>query len=245
MADDHKMGFLDHLGELRKSLIRMTAALACATGICLVFTPRVLAFLLQPYGLPLSVIGPTEGISIYLRIGLTCGAALSMPYILLELWRFISPALMPRERRFIFFLLPSSLALFLCGVSFAWFILIPAAVQFLANFKLGIFETAWTSENYIPFVTNLIFWIGICFELPVAVYVLAKLRFVSPRLLLKAWRHAMVLVCAAAALITPTVDPFNMLLVAVPLACLYFLSILLAAFAQREGQGKRIERRGN
>jgi sec-independent protein translocase protein TatC len=245
MAPDSKMGFLDHLGELRKSLIRMTLALACATVISLFFTPRVLSFLLQPYGLPLSVIGPTEGISIYLRIGLTCGAALSMPYILLELWRFISPALMPRERRFIFFLLPSSLALFICGVCFAWFVLIPAAVRFLADFKLGIFETAWTSENYIPFVTNLIFWIGICFELPVAVYVLAKLRFLSPRLMLRAWRHAMVLACAAAAIITPTVDPFNMMLVAIPLAGLYFLSILFAAFAQREGHRKRLDRGGS
>ena len=234
MAADEKMTFLDHLGELRKRVIRMSLALACATGASLVFTPRILALLLLPYGVPLKVIGPTEGVSMYLRIGLMCGAALSMPYLLFELWRFIAPALLPRERRFVYFLLPSAVALFLGGVSFAWFIMIPAAIGFLANFRLGIFQTEWTSQNYIPFVTSILFWIGACFELPLVVFVLAKLRIVNARLLLRGWRYSLVLICVVAAVVTPTVDPFNMMLVAIPLIGLYFLSILLAVFAQRE-----------
>lgn len=234
---DRKLSFLDHLGELRRRLIRITLALACATGFCLFLTPRVLAFLLLPYGLPLSVLGPTEGVSVYLRVGFLCGAAISMPYILVEIWGFIAPALMPREKRFVYYILPSGIALFLCGISFAWFVLIPAAVRFLAGFKIGIFQTAWTSQNYIPFVTTLLFWIGICFELPLAIFVLAKLRFLSAGLLLRGWRHAIVLICVAAAVITPTVDPFNMLLVTIPLVSLYFFSILLAVLAQRDKPG--------
>ncbi len=238
MKDDTQMTFLDHLGELRKRVIRIALALALGMGICLVFTPQILKILLSPYGVVLKVISPTEGISNYLRIGLTCGAILALPYILLQIWGFIAPGLLPRERRFVYGLLPSAFVLFLIGASFAWFVMIPSAVRFLANFSPDIFRTEWTSENYIPFVTALLFWIGVCFELPLVVFFLSKLRIVNARLLLKGWRYAMVLICIIAAVITPTVDPFNMMLVAVPLAALYFFSILLAVVAQRKKKEK-------
>jgi sec-independent protein translocase protein TatC len=233
------MTLLDHLGELRKRVIRIAVALAVGLGIGLIFTPQILKLLLVPYGGALKVISPTEGISNYLRIGLTCGAVLAMPYILLEIWGFIAPGLLPRERRFVYVLLPAALVLFLVGASFAWFIMIPSAIRFLANFRLDIFRTEWTSQNYVPFVTALLFWIGVCFELPLVVFFLSKLRIVNARMLLKGWRYAMVLVCIIAAVITPTVDPFNMMLVALPLAALYFFSILLAAFAQRKKKGEQ------
>ncbi|MGA2976421.1 MAG: twin-arginine translocase subunit TatC [Spirochaetia bacterium] len=232
MKREKQMTFWEHVDELRKRLIRIALVLAAAAGISLIFTPQILKLMLLPYGSQLKVISPTEGISNYLRIGLTCGAVITVPYFFLEIWAFIAPGLLPRERRYVYGLVPSAFVLFLAGAAFAWFALIPAAIRFLATFSLGIFKTEWTSQNYIPFVTALIFWIGVCFELPLVVFFLAKLRIVTPRLLLKGWRYAVVLICVIAAIITPTVDPFNMMLVAVPLIGLYFFSILLAVVAQ-------------
>jgi sec-independent protein translocase protein TatC len=233
MSKDKNMSFLEHFGELRGRLLRVFAAVAVGMGICLYFTPRILKLLLLPYGSVLKVIGPTEGISNYLRIGLVGGAALAMPWILVEAWGFVSPALKPREKRYVGLLVPLALAMFLGGIAFAWFVLIPAAIGFLSTFTLDVFKVEWTSENYIPFVTSLIFWIGVCFELPLVMFFLAKIRVVSARWLLKGWRYAVVLIAAAAAVITPTVDPFNLMLVALPLVALYFFGILLAFFARR------------
>jgi sec-independent protein translocase protein TatC len=226
------MGFFDHLGELRVRLIRILVALVAASGVSLAFTDRLLRLLLAPYGSPLMVIGPTEGVSVYLRIALTAGASVTLPYALLELWGFVRPGLHRSERRYVRVLVPCSLALFLAGAAFAWFLLIPAAIRFLASFAPEAFRVQWTSERYVPFVTSLLFWIGACFQLPLAAWLLARLRIVSARLLLSGWRYAMVLVAVAAAVITPTVDPFNMMLVAVPLAGLYFVSVLVAALAR-------------
>ncbi len=234
MARPENMSFLDHLGELRKRLMRIALALVVLGGVSLYFTPHILRLLILPYGAQLKVIGPTESVAVYLRVALTCAAAAAMPYILLEIWGFVSPALLPRERRFAFVMIPAAVVLFLVGASFAWFFMIPAAVRFLANFSPDIFKTEWTSQNYIPFVTSLLFWIGLCFELPLVVFFLAKMRIVNARLLLRVWRFAVVVIVIAAAVITPTVDPFNLMLVAVPLVVLYFLSILLAALAQRD-----------
>jgi sec-independent protein translocase protein TatC len=241
MRVDGKMGFFEHLAELRWRLLRIILAVIAGMGVSLAFTPQLLKLILEPYGNRLKVIGPTEGIANYLRIGGMAGVTMVMPYILIELWGFISPALHPREKRYAFIVIPSALLLFLAGAAFAWFVMIPAAVRFLAGFDLGVFQTEWTSENYIPFVTSLLFWIGICFELPLAVFFLAKLGIVGPRLLLKGWRYAVVFICVVSAAITPTVDPFNMMLVALPMVGLYFLGVLLA-FLARPGAHKRAVR---
>lgn len=235
MKRETTMTLLEHVGELRKRVVRVFLVLVVTGGISLVFTPQILRLMLQPYGAELKVISPTEGVSNYLRIGLTCGAILAMPYILLEIWGFIAPGLLSREKRYAYAIIPSAFLLFLVGAAFAWFLLIPTAIRFLASFSLGIFRTEWTSQNYIPFVTALLFWIGVSFEMPLVVFFLAKIHVLSARLLLKGWRYAVVLICLLAAIITPTVDPFNMMLVALPLTALYFFSILLAALARRSG----------
>jgi sec-independent protein translocase protein TatC len=238
VAEEGKTGFLDHLKELRTRLIRITAVFLLFGGVSLYFTPQILKFLVQPYGAQLKVISPTESVSAYLQIAITCAAAAAIPYILWELWGFIAPALLPKEKMFAFVLVPAAVILFIVGASFAWFLMIPAAIGFLANFSPDIFKTEWTSQNYIPFVTSLVFWIGACFELPLIIFFLAKMRIVNARLLLRVWRFAVVAIVIVAAVITPTVDPFNLMLVALPLISLYFLSILVAAIGQRGGSPK-------
>jgi sec-independent protein translocase protein TatC len=168
---------------------------------------------------------------IYFRVALMAGAIAVMPYITFQLFMFIAPGLNRKEKRYIYRAIPATTGLFLTGVAFAWFIMVPAALAFLREFQSDIFRAEWNAEKYIPFLTTLLFWIGVAFEMPVVVYVLARLGILGPGPLIRNWRLAVVLCTVAAAVITPTVDPFNMLLVTAPLMILYLISIGLAAIA--------------
>jgi sec-independent protein translocase protein TatC len=235
---EDRQPFMAHIGELRKRLIRVFLVFVALTCVSLYFTPELLKALIAPYGSPLKVIGPTESVAIYLRIALMGATACCLPYVIFELWGFVAPGLLPKERAFVYLIIPAALVLFVTGAAFSWFLLIPAAIQFLSTFNPDIFVVEWTSSNYVPFVTSLVFWLGICFELPLVAFVLAKMRIVNARLLLKGWRHAMVVVVIVAAVITPTVDPFNLAVVSLPLAALYFVSIFIAFLAQRQKRAR-------
>jgi sec-independent protein translocase protein TatC len=162
------------------------------------------------------------------------GAIMSMPVILYQLWLFIAPGLTRQERRYIYIFLPSALILFGLGISFTWFILVPASVQFLANFLPDVFNPDWTGQEYIGFLTTMLFWIGVAFEMPVIVYFIARVGLVTAKTLREQWRMALVAISVLAAMITPSVDPITMLLTMAPLIVLYGLSIILALVGQRQ-----------
>jgi sec-independent protein translocase protein TatC len=162
------------------------------------------------------------------------GAIFSMPVILYQFWQFVVPGLTRDERRYVFIFLPSALLLFVLGILFAWFVLIPAAVFFLANFLGTIFKTDWTPSGYIGFVLRMLFWIGIAFEMPVIVYFIARVGVVTAQTLREQWRFAIVGIAVLAAIITPSIDPVTMLLTMAPLVVLYILSIGLAVIGQRQ-----------
>jgi sec-independent protein translocase protein TatC len=231
MSPESRMSFMQHLIELRNRLIKSFGALVVTTIVCAIFTPQILQFLIAPYGSVLQTIDPTENVSIYFRVAIMSGAILAMPVFVYQLWKFIVPGLEPKETKYIHLLVPGATLLFLVGVAFAWGVMLPSAIGFLANFQSDIFHTDWRADAYIPFVTSLLFWIGVSFETPLIIFFLAKLHVVTWRQLLKGWRFAIVACSIVAAVITPTVDPFNMLLVMVPLVLLYFLSVFLARFA--------------
>lgn len=230
-ANETPESIWDHLNELRIRLFRSIIAVVIGVLLSVIFTADLLRYLIKPYGDTVLVLGPTESVVIYFRIALLAGAIGAMPYITFQLFMFIAPGLTRREKRYVYMALPATTGLFLVGVAFAWFIMVPSALAFLKDFESGIFEADWTAERYIAFLTSLLFWIGVAFEMPVIVYVLARLGVVGPGVLLRNWRLAVVLCAIAAALITPTVDPFNMLLVMAPLMVLYLISIGLAMIA--------------
>jgi sec-independent protein translocase protein TatC len=145
--------------------------------------------------------------------------------------RFVLPGLTGRERRWLLLGVPLASLLFLGGVAFAWFVLIPVAIPFLTTF-LGI-TTQVRPSSYFEFVTTLLFWMGVSFEMPLVAMLLARLGVITARQLAAGWRHAIVGISVVAALITPTVDPVNMSLVMLPLTALYVVSIGLAALARR------------
>lgn len=227
---------LEHLGELRQRLMWAAGALIVGTAISFAFARPLLAFLISPYGERVQAISPTDTIETYFKVSLVSGAILAMPVILLQLWIFISPALEANERRFVYVFIPAAFTMFLLGILFSWFVLLPAAISFLAGFMPEIFVTEWTAPEYINFTTNFLFWLGISFEMPLVIYLLARVGVVTSEALREHWRIAVVGVAILAAVITPSIDPVTMLLTMAPLLVLYALSILLAKVGERQFQ---------
>jgi sec-independent protein translocase protein TatC len=229
-----ELSLLGHLNELRIRLTWAVGGLLVATVISFVFAEQLLNFLLRPYGGQLQMLRPTEGIETFFKVSLLSGAILAMPIILYQIWLFIAPGLTRQERRYVYLFIPSALSLFVIGLSFAWFILLPAAVHFLAGFMPDIFMTEWTGQDYISFVVRMLFWIGVSFEMPVIVYLIARVGILTADTLREQWRVAVVIIAVLAAIITPSVDPITMLLTMLPLNILYGLSIVLARVGQRQ-----------
>ena len=228
-----EMSLIGHIEELRKRLLVSLIALMVAVAVSLIFGDQMVKLLTLPIGglQKLQSIEITENLGVYMRVSLLGGVILASPVILYELFLFILPGLKPGEKKYILFSIPLATIFFVGGVAFAFLVMLPAALPFLTNF-LGV-QTNPRLSSYISFVTNLLFWVGVSFELPLFIYVLARFGMVTPKGLIKYWRQAIVLIAILAAVITPTVDPINMSLMMAPLVGLYFISILFAWLARR------------
>lgn len=224
---------VDHLDALRRHLLRALVFLILTTGISVAFSQNILSWLTAPIGgiQELRAIEVTEAIGAFMRVSLLSGLVLALPYLLLELFLFLNPALKPSERKLVLVLLPIGTVLFVTGMAFAYYVMLPAALPFLLGF-LGI-PAELRPSSYIQFVTGVMFWLGLAFEFPLLVYILALVGIVDARMLWRGWRIAIVAIAVLAAMITPTIDPVNMGLVMVPMTLLYFLSIGMAALARR------------
>lgn len=229
---------LEHLNDLRVRLTWAVAGLAVGVVIGFIFAEQILNFLIEPYGETLQTLSPTEGIQTYFRVALFAGATLAMPWILYQLWLFIRPGLHAHEKRYVYIFIPAATILFLTGVAFSWFVLLPSAITFLSTFMESIFSAEWTSEEYIGFATSFLFWIGVSFEIPLIIYFLSLFGILSSRTLREHWRIAIVGIAVLAAVITPSIDPVTMLLTMLPLLFLYLLSILLASVGYRQFERK-------
>jgi sec-independent protein translocase protein TatC len=225
------MSIWDHLEELRKRLLVAILALVAAAGLAFYFAPHLLNILASPVGglEKLHVIRVTENISVTMKVSLLGGVILAMPVIVYELLAYILPALQKKEKRWLYFGVPAASLLFLGGVMFAYYVMLPVAIPFLTTFLDT--QSSIILSDYIDFVTNLLFYIGLSFEIPLIVFVLAKFKLVTARLLLKQWRIAILVIAVIAAVATPTTDPVNMAILMVPLFFLYWFSVLLAALA--------------
>ncbi len=229
----HPDEILRELNALRKHLVRSALVLALTTALSFTFFEQILAWLARP--LPggmaaLQAIEVTEPISTVMRVSLFTGFALAFPYIALELWLFVGPGLSRASRLWGLLAIPVATVFFIGGLAFAYYVMMPTALPFLLTF-MGI-NTIPRPSNYVTFVTGLMFWIGVAFEFPLIIFLLARLGLVNARMLAVQWRVAVVAIAVIAAIITPTVDPVNMSLVMLPMLGLYLLSILLALFAR-------------
>lgn len=231
------MTFLDHLSELRERLAKSVIALLVASLGAFFISKPILKFLLVPMGdYPVIAPRPTTSIGIFMRISLLVGLLLATPVIAYQLLNFITPGLTRKERRSLYWIIPGMTISFAGGAAFAFFVMVPAAIPFLLNFLSDVVQPTWMVDEYIPFVLTLVFWVGLSFETPLVCYFLAQLGLVSAQDLLQGWKIATVIIAVVSAAITPTPDPFNMMLVMVPLLLLYLLGVLLAWIAGRRRQ---------
>jgi sec-independent protein translocase protein TatC len=233
-AVERPSDILTHLDALRKHLLRASLFLFVATGFSFLFARPMMEILARP--LPggfesLRAIDVTESISSFMRISLLAGFAISLPYIVLELWLFAAPGLSSKSRRVGLLAIPTITLFFLAGMSFAYFVILPTALPFLVEF-MGI-QTDPRPSSYYPFVTSMMFWLGIVFQFPLAIFFLTSLGLIDVQVLRRSSRLVIVLLAAVAAIITPTIDPISMVLVWVPLIGLYYLGIGLGMIAQR------------
>jgi sec-independent protein translocase protein TatC len=175
----------------------------------------------------------TEMLGTYMLVALAGGIVLAMPFFVYQIIMFVSPALTRQEKRYIYFALPWITLMFAGGVAFGYYVLLPPAMKFLVSFGSDIATPQIKIGNYISLVTRLLVAIGVVFELPVVTTFLAKLGIVSPQTLARQRKWAIIGAFVLAAFITPTVDPINQSLVAVPLVVLYEMSIWLAKLVYR------------
>jgi len=238
---DYWEGAVPHLRELRDRLLKGMGAIALGTivGFYLVNSPALLGETIPnllidhfvPTNVKLQFIGSAEGFVSYMRIALVVGFAIAIPVVVYQLVAFFAPGLTGREKRVVFIALPFVFELFVAGVIFGWFFTIPAAIQFLFTYGVNDRVIAQPSfENFFSTISTLLLWNGLVFELPAIVYLMARLGIVNAKQLARTRRYAIVVIVIAAAVITPTGDPYNLLLLAIPMYLLYELGILLARF---------------
>jgi len=240
IEQNNKLTFMGHLGELRHRLIRCVIVLVVTVVISFFLTePYIFPALKSPIENLLDAEGSglvftqmTEMVGTYMKVSLASGLILAMPYLVYQLLMFVSPALTRQEKRRVYFILPWITIMFLVGVAFGYYILIPPATNFLFTFGSDIATPMIKIGNYISIVTRLLVASGAVFETPVIITFLARLGIVKPKMLSSKRRHAFVAAFIIAALITPTFDPINQTLVAAPLIVLYELSIWLAKLVQ-------------
>ena len=235
MSDDKKLTVLSHLLELRTRLIRSIIAIAVASVIAFIFYDWIFYILKLPAeGINLVYIEMTEMIGTIMKVCLVAGIILAMPYLVYQGIMFVAPALTPKEKRYVYLILPWIALMFLGGVVFGYFILVPPATRFLISFGADIASPEIRIGNYVSIVSRLLLAIGCVFEMPVITTFLARLGILKPKWLSDHRRTAIIVAFILAAIITPTFDPINQSLVAVPLIVLYEMSIWLAKLVYKK-----------
>ena len=230
----------EHLEELRKRLFIAALAVMVGAVVAFVFHRHILRLLMEPArGFPsipegkLVYTGLTEMLGITMKVSLLGGFILALPLVAYQLVMFIAPGLTARERRYVVFSLPVVTLAFVTGVLFGYFVLLPPALRFLLTFNSDIATPLIRIGNYMNLMVRLLFWLGVVFEAPVLMFLLAKLHLVTYKTFTRRRRIALVLAFVLGALITPTFDPINQTLVALPIIVLYEIGIWLAWLARR------------
>ena len=236
---DQPQPLRNHLEELRRKLFVAALALVATTAVSFVFWEAIVEFLLGPADFltekegRLVVIEVTEMFGVMMKVSFMSGLVLASPLILYQIVLFVAPGLTSRERKYLYGFLPFVLLSFIAGAAFGYFVLIPPAVDFLLNFGTDLAEPTIRISNYINLAVMLLFWMGVVFQTPLVMFLLALIGVVSPKGYAKWRRYWLVIAFVLGALITPTFDPINQTLVAVPLIVLYEAGIWLSKLAAR------------
>jgi len=242
------MTLTQHLAELRTRIIRSVLAIVFGIIIIVAFYDQVLRFLRKPYtdlcarkqwancG-ELQFLGPLEGLSTRLSIATYGGIIIALPVLMWQLWRFIVPALHAKEKKYAIPFVLSSVFLFLLGGLIAYWTLGPA-LDFLISWAGSDVQANFQVSKYISLVGLMIAAFGIAFEFPVLLVFLQLVGVLTPQMLAKQWRYAIVIIFVIAAVITPSGDPYSMMALAGPMTLFYLISILIGLYAQKRKRAR-------
>lgn len=231
-----QMSFLEHLEELRRRLLRSVMSVFVGFAICFYYRDEIYAFLAKPltdtlHNLHLSekliFTNPTDPFNLYVKLSIVCGIFVAAPYILWQIWLFVSPGLYRHEKRYVWPFILLTTSLFVAGGLFAHLMVFPAALKFLVQFGHQ-FQPMVSINEYWNLATTLILGVGLVFELPVVILLLSIFGIVTPKFLLKHIRYAVLLTAVVAAAIAPTPDLVSLFMFWVPMVGLYVISIGLS-----------------
>ncbi len=232
-----KMTFLEHLDELRRRILYSVYALAVTFTVSWLFHEEIFSFLAQPV---ISTVGqlhvtkPTEPFTIYLKVAFMAAIFLAVPWLLIQVWLFIAPGLYRREKNYFLPFLVCSTLLFVSGGLFAYYLVLPPALNFLLVEFGKRFTPIITAVEYFDFEMLIIVGMGVIFQMPVLVAFLSIFGLVSPGFLIRNFRYAFLLIVIVAAVVSPTTDPFNLFIWSGPMVVLYVISIGIAWIFKRK-----------
>jgi len=234
-GSETSMSLFEHIKELRGRLFRAVIAWVIATAVASAFADTLVKWLVIPLqGQNVIVLSPTEAPIIYFKIALAAGFGIALPYIMYQIYGFVAPGLFPNERSIILFGIPAVVVFFLLGGVFTLQVLIPTSLPVLMGFLGEVVEPTYSLQNYLSFVTTLVVWMGVLFQTPLVVYVIARFGLLTPKQLAGARRIVWFVAAIFAAVVTPTTDPVTLLLVTGPFIALYELGILLSRLAAKQ-----------
>ena len=230
---DRKLTPLEHLTELRTRFLRAVLAILAGTLLASLLTKQVIEWLLLPLDKSaVIVLGPTEAPIAYFKVSLWLGLLIALPYLLYQLYAFIKPGLFPAERKLFWSLVPGALLAFILGGGFTFGVFLPVTLPFLHEFLPRAVESTYSLEKYLAFVTTMFLSLGLIFQTPLVLYFLARLEVVQSAALRRARKLVIFGAALVAAVITPTTDPFVMLLVMLPFVVLYEVGLWLVRLTE-------------
>ena len=243
--DGAQMTIVEHLGELRRRIIISALAVSAGAVLVFIFYDSVLEFLVGPYskitegtrrcgseGCKLIVTDPIEGFMVRIKVATYGGIVVALPVVLFQVWRFVTPGLEPKEKRYAIPFIVSSTLLFLFGGFVAW-ATFPKALSFLVKVGGGSVETFFAAGKYLSLISLMIIAFGAAFEFPILLVFLLLARVISTSQLRSARRYAVVGITVVAAVITPSQDPYSLFFMAGPMYLFYELAILIGRWMKR------------
>lgn len=238
IVEESEMTFLEHLEELRWRIIYSLIGIVVGAIIAWIFIDYLVDYILlkpaKDSGAELQNLRPFGQLFLYMQIAIMVGIIISIPNIFYQFWQFISPALHKRERKYLLSIVVFSSLCFLLGIAFAYFVMLPLALKFAAQFGSAAIKNQFAIDEYMSIIISVMLAAGLVFELPMISFFLSKLGILKPSFMRRYRRHAYVVIIIAAAFLTPGTDPVSQIILTVPLIVLYEISILISKLSQKK-----------
>jgi sec-independent protein translocase protein TatC len=219
--EDQELTLTEHLSELRRRIIYILICVLATSAGAYTFVDRILEFITAVGGIEnLVFINPTEAFFVIVKLSILAGVLVAMPFILYQIWKYVGVALKKHERKYLIFFGPLSYVLFLMGASFAFRGVLPLAIRFLLSFSKQNITPMITLNAYVSFLSKMIAAFGLMFELPLVILLLSKLGVITPQMLKKGRKYAIVGIFVVAAVLTPP-DVISQIMLAIPILIMY------------------------